>query len=139
METALPSISTFELFDRVIAGLSDEHDIRVLSTLMLTKLLILSPSETLTRLPSIGSSFKVILSYKPKDSAVKQELEKIDEVNRGVLRVTLLINKKWPNARTDITTQGSWGAYWAWAKAAFQPQLKVVQDEEAAQERAGVE
>ncbi|KAF2189082.1 TIP120-domain-containing protein [Zopfia rhizophila CBS 207.26] len=134
LEAAFSRLSVSDLsecFDRIVAGISDEHDIRILCNLMLTKLMVLAPDETHSRLEAIAENFRAVLSTKPKENAVKQEIEKLQEASKGVLKVSVLLNKK-------FTTEGSghddpqlrvWGAYWDWINKDLQGVLKTVQDE----------
>ena len=50
MDASYARLSHAELFDRVVAGLGDEHDIGILCGLMLTKLLLLDPDGVGRRL-----------------------------------------------------------------------------------------
>ncbi|KAI9833246.1 MAG: hypothetical protein M1826_000159 [Phylliscum demangeonii] len=155
METAFSRLNAVEFFDRVMAGLEDEHDIRVLCNLMLTKLVVLEPDETRRRLDQIAAQFRAILSVKLKESAVKQEVEKAEEANKSVLRVTCLLNDAFPAAAAGGGVWGAnggagagagagarstaagasgqqhkeWRHYWEWARRDFGGPLKEVQEE----------
>jgi cullin-associated NEDD8-dissociated protein 1 len=144
LESAFPRLNLPEFFDRVIAGIGDENDIRILCNLMLTKLLVLAPDETYNHLQPIAERFRAVLSTKPKENAVKQELEKLAEASKGVLKVSLLICKAYPglDAGTAVAGAGpagagagagvqerSWFDYWEWVKRDLPALLKVVQNE----------
>jgi cullin-associated NEDD8-dissociated protein 1 len=133
METAFSRINILDFYDRVIAGLKDEHDIRSLCNLMLTKLVVLDSDETARRLDSIADCFRTILSTKLKDNAVKQEIEKQDEAVKSVLRVTLLLHGAIPAASSGMGAHGSqhqtWRTYWEWVEKDFELQLKALRDE----------
>ncbi|KAK0739288.1 armadillo-type protein [Apiosordaria backusii] len=132
METAFSRISIIDLYDRIIAGLSDEHDIRALCNLMVSKLVYLDPAETIRRLDPIAAAFRATLSTKLKETAVKQEVEKQAEANRAVLRVTLLLGDK---LKSELATTGNagghevWTSYWDWVNKDFNEQLKAVREE----------
>jgi cullin-associated NEDD8-dissociated protein 1 len=134
IETAfvkLPPMDLSECFDRIVAGISDEHDVRVLCNLMLTKLMVLAPEQTHSRLELISENFRAVLSTKPKDNAVKQELEKLQEDSKGVVKVSVLLNKKIgtdSGAHEDPQLR-HWAQYWVWVNSEFQPLLKSVQEE----------
>lgn len=123
METSFSGIDIVQFYDRVIAGLSDEYDIRSLCNLMLTKLVTLNVDETSRRLDDVAAAFKVTLGTKLKESAVKQEIEKQDAAVMSVLRVTVLLNEKIP-----VTSQG-WRDYWSWVEKDFADKIKSVQAE----------
>jgi cullin-associated NEDD8-dissociated protein 1 len=136
METSFSRINTLDFYDRIVAGLRDEHDIRALCNLMLTKLVVLDSDETERRLDTISDCFRTILSTKLKDNAVKQEIEKQDEAAKGVLRVTLLLHNAIPGASSTMGTAAgqhqAWRTYWEWVEKDFEPQLRSLRDEDKA-------
>ncbi|KAK3997505.1 putative cullin-associated NEDD8-dissociated protein [Cladorrhinum sp. PSN332] len=132
MESAFSRISIIDLYDRIIAGLEDEHDIRALCNLMVSKLVFLDPDETLRRLNAIAKAFRQTLSTKLKDTAVKQEIEKQEEANKAVLRVTILLSDKFKNGAgsgSSGTTIDVWMSYVDWVNRDFTAQLNVLRDE----------
>lgn len=128
MEVALSRISIIDLYDRVIAGLSDDNDIRALSNLMLSKLAIIDPQETVRRLDTIADAFRAVLSTKLKDNAVKQEIEKQEEASRNVLRTTLLL---WDKLKSSVGTGQCqiWQGYWEWVGKDYDRLLAQLRDE----------
>ena len=118
-----------DLYDRVTAGLSDEHDIKILSNLMITKLMNLAPEETARRLDSIAEHYQAILSFRPKENAVKQDVEKAQEASKGVLRVTMRLHHVFPgaaNGAADGQTQCMvWRGYWEWVGKEMKSQLQA--------------
>lgn len=136
METAFSRINILDFYDRVIAGLQDEHDIRALCNLMLTKLVILDPDETSRRLDNIAECFRKILSTKLKENAVKQEVEKQEEASKNVLRVTLLLHSAIPAASSGVGANAgqhqTWRGYWEWVEKDFDAQIRSLQKGEDA-------
>jgi cullin-associated NEDD8-dissociated protein 1 len=148
METAFSRVSIIDLYDRIVAGLTDDNDIRALCNLMVSKLVYLDADETVRRLDSIADGFRKTLSHKLKDNAVKQEIEKQDEANKAVLRLTLLLGDKLN--KTALNTSGAqasaaggaaaaavgsnqvWTSYWEWVNRDFAIQLKSIRDESKA-------
>ncbi|KAI1263644.1 TATA-binding protein interacting [Xylariaceae sp. FL1019] len=145
METAFSRISSPEFYDRIIAGLDDDNDIRGLCNLMLSKLIVVDPEETTRRLDAIAQCYRKTLSTKLKDNAVKQEHEKQEEANKSVLRVSLRLAEK---TKTTVMTPGNsagisgqqiqsiqasqnpvWQQYWEWINKDFSSQLKSLRDE----------
>ncbi len=126
MEGAYSRISPMDLFERILAGLEDEHEIEVLCNLMLTKLVVLDPEETARHLDPIAERYRKILDFKPKDNAVKQEVEKLHEAKKGVLKVTLLLNDVVPaNASSGGNLQSEkWRQYWEWVFKEFRQEIK---------------
>ncbi|EGO61691.1 hypothetical protein NEUTE1DRAFT_77832 [Neurospora tetrasperma FGSC 2508] len=146
METAFSRISIIDLYDRIVAGLSDDNDIKALCNLMVSKLAYIDPEETIRRLDSIAEAFRKTLSTKLKDTAVKQELEKQAEANRAALRVTLLLGEKLkaflsaggavgaavPGGSAAVAgTNQVWHSYWEWASKEYKTQLQILRDEDS--------
>ncbi|KAI1500564.1 cullin binding protein CanA [Biscogniauxia marginata] len=145
METAFSRISSLEFYDRIIAGLGDDNDIRSLCNLMLSKLIVIDPEETTRRLDTIAECYRKTLSTKLKDGAVKQEVEKQEEANKSVLRVSLLLAEKTKTTlpgpsntsgtnATQAQAQQSghnpvWQQYWEWVNKDFERQLKILREE----------
>jgi cullin-associated NEDD8-dissociated protein 1 len=128
METAFQSIPIPAYYDRIQAGVSDEHEIKILCCLMLTKLVTLAPEETVRRLEGLAASFRTVLAFKPKDTAVKQELEKLWEHNKAIAKVSVIINKTFP-AETTAEYARVWNDYWEWAKKDMASVVKNAEDE----------
>ncbi|CAD6506153.1 BgTH12-07083 [Blumeria graminis f. sp. triticale] len=132
METSFSRISILTFYDRILAGLRDQHDIRALCNLMLTKLVVLDPEETARRLDSIAEAFRSILSVKLKDTAVKQEIEKQEEAIKSVLRVGLLLHSSIPNASPalgSVQVNQGWRTYWEWLEKDFGTHLRKLKEE----------
>ena len=132
METAFSRISIIDLYDRIVAGLSDDNDIRSLCNLMVSKLAYIDPDETSRRLDSMADAFRKTLSTKLKDTAVKQEIEKQDEANKAVFRLTLQLGEKLKISSAAGASSGSnqvWGTYWEWVNKDFASQLKSLREE----------
>jgi cullin-associated NEDD8-dissociated protein 1 len=140
LEIAFSRVSILDLYDRIVAGLRDDNDIRALCNLMVSKLAFIDADETTRRLDSIAEAYRAILSTKLKDTAVKQEHEKQEEANKSVLRVTLLLAEKLKLAMNmaggGVIAAGSgtgsnqvWVAYWEWVNKDFASSLKVLREE----------
>ncbi|KAL2152102.1 hypothetical protein VTH82DRAFT_5286 [Thermothelomyces myriococcoides] len=142
METAFSRVSIIDLYDRIVAGLSDDNDIRALCNLMVSKLVYLDPDETVRRLNSIAEGFRKTLSHQLKGNAFKQEVEKQEEANKSVLRLTLLLGDKLNKSALNTTgaqaaagAAGSnqvWTNYWEWVNRDFAAQLRSIRDESKA-------
>ncbi|KAI1007515.1 Cullin-associated NEDD8-dissociated protein 1, C-terminal part [Podosphaera aphanis] len=138
MEISFPRLSILNFYDRILAGIKDQHDIRALCSLMLTKLIALDPEETARRLDSIAEVFRSVLSVKLKDSAVKQEIERQEEAIRSALRVTLSLHSNIPSASAalgSVNSNQGWRTYWEWVEKDFKAQLKEIREESATSER----
>jgi cullin-associated NEDD8-dissociated protein 1 len=128
----LSSIEVNDFFDRIVAGITDEHDIRILCNLMLTKLMVIAPDQVHSRLESIAENFRTVLMVKPKENAVKQEVEKIHEGAKGILKVSAQLNKQMGSeagSTQDDPQLRVWSQYWEFISKEHQTGLKTVSDE----------
>ena len=124
MSAAYSRLDHMDLFDRVVAGLGDEYDIKTICNLMLSKLIDLDPDETARRLDPVGEKFTATLKTKLKDNAVKQELEKLSEAVKDVLRTTVRLQDKFPGAVSPL-----WKNYCEHVASEYQSQLRSAQEE----------
>lgn len=58
---------------------------------------MLAPEETMIRLDAIAEQFRVILVFTPKETAVRPEFEKADEAKKGVIKVSLDLDRAFPS------------------------------------------
>lgn len=128
LETPFARSHVPEFFDRIIAGLEDEQDIRTICNLMTSKFMVLTPEETQRHLDALSEHYTSILSFKPKENAVKQDLEKAQEASMGVLKITNELSKAFPNAETAGDSH-KWKTYMEWARKNFGAQLKGLETE----------
>jgi len=126
LETAFRNLDMQVYFDRVIAGISDEHDIRALANLMLAKLAVLTKDETIKRLGAIADVMKRVLMEKPKDNAVKQELERHTDGVRGIVKVAVVIQRE-VAASVDVQR---WEGFWDWLMSGYKEVLSDVTGDE---------
>jgi len=128
MDTALDRIPISDFYDRVIAGIGDEHEIKILCCLMLTKLFSLAPDESFLKLKTIVAAFRSVLSFKPKDNAVKQELEKLAEHNKAIIKVSIALNKLYP-LETQHEDLIDWKEYWEWVRKDMPSVVRLAEEE----------
>ncbi|KAF2156660.1 cullin binding protein CanA [Myriangium duriaei CBS 260.36] len=126
METAFSSLPIAEFYERIIAGIGDEHEIKIICCLMVSKLITLAPAETVHSLDKFAGAFRAVLAFKPKDSAVKQELEKLQEHNKAILKVMLQMNKAFPSEAQDSR---HWQETYDWAKKEHLTGFRNAEDE----------
>jgi cullin-associated NEDD8-dissociated protein 1 len=86
LSTCLDKIDVYGFLDRVKVGLDDQHDIKMLAYLMLIRLGKVAPTAVTQRLDDLIEPFKVTLDFKMRSNAVKQEVEKNQELVRAALR-----------------------------------------------------
>lgn len=111
-------------YDRIVAGITDEHEIKILCCLLLGKLLVISPAESARRLESLAQNFRVVLAFKPKDTAVKQELEKLAEQQRSIIKASVAFDKAMPD-----TDSRSWKEYMDWVRKEYSSMHRFAEDE----------
>ncbi|KAL5364903.1 armadillo-type protein [Aspergillus floccosus] len=128
LDTTFSLSHVSEFFDRILAGIDDEQDIRTICNLMTSKLITLAPEETQRYLDALSERYSAVLSFKPKDNAVKQDLEKAQEASMGVLKISRELCKAFPNAEAS-SEHHKWKAYMEWVRKSFAGQLKSLDTE----------
>lgn len=128
LDTTFARSHISEIFDRVIAGVEDEQDIRAISNLMTSKLIIIAPEETERRLDALSERYTTVLSFKPKENAVKQELEKAQEASLGILKTTKELSKAFPGAEASSELH-KWKGYTEWVRKTFASQWQSLDSE----------
>ncbi|KAM3717848.1 Cullin-associated NEDD8-dissociated protein [Dirofilaria immitis] len=93
LETCLERLDVFEFISYMENGLKDQHDIKLLTYLMLARLAALCPSQVLQRLDSLCEPLKIQIQARAKANAVKQENDKQDELRRAALRVVVALQR----------------------------------------------
>lgn len=117
-----------ELFDRILAGIADEQDIRAISNLMTSKLIKLAPKDTERHLDSLSEQYTAVLSFKPKDNAVKQELEKAQEASLGILKISKELSRAFPDAEASSNLH-KWKAYMEFIRKNFNQQFTSLEND----------
>ncbi|KAA8650920.1 hypothetical protein EYZ11_001854 [Aspergillus tanneri] len=128
LDTTFSLSHVSEFFDRILAGIDDEQDIRTICNLMTSKLITLAPEETQRYLDVLSERYGIVLSFKPKDNAVKQDLEKAQEASMGVLKISRELSKAFPNAEAS-GEHHKWKSYMEWIRKTFTTQLKSMDTE----------
>lgn len=95
---------------------------------MTSKLIPLAPNETTRYLDPLSERYTAVLSFKPKDNAVKQELEKAQEASTGVLKITRELSKAFPSAEVSGECH-KWKAYMEWVRKSFGLQFRGLEAE----------
>ncbi|EXJ55886.1 hypothetical protein A1O7_08817 [Cladophialophora yegresii CBS 114405] len=126
---AIPHLPIAKIFDRIQDGIPDDHDIRTLCILMLTRLSVIDPDETRRRLTPLAEKFRIVLGAKLKENAVKQEIEKVNEANAAVIRITIELDRKFPGATAEGAGGESigWKGYLEYLKKEFSSVARQVQ------------
>jgi len=91
LETCLNKIDINEFTNRVLSGLSDEDEIKVLCYLMLIRLSHIAPTTIASRLDQSTEAFSATINLKLKDNSVKQDHERTAELQRSALRALVAL------------------------------------------------
>jgi cullin-associated NEDD8-dissociated protein 1 len=97
-----------EMLDRILAGLSDEQDIKVYSCVILGRLVSvdLSVLTASGKLDQVITTFGGLLNATVKESAIKQEFEKQGEIDRNISKTSQQIDEVIKNALDKGETTG---------------------------------
>ena len=117
-------------YDRIVAGIADEHEIKILCCLVLSKLLLIAPAESTRRLDPLSQQFRAVLAFKPKENAVKQELEKLSEQSKAVIKISVSFNKALGSEVGDGSGR-AWRDYFEWVRKDFPVYVKQAQEEDS--------
>ena len=94
LENCLPYIHVTDFITHLVRGLEDSSpDIKSLCHIMLEHLAKSSGGSLVQMLDSVVEPLRQTLTTKPKDSAVKQDKERYEELVRSTLRAVLAISK----------------------------------------------
>ncbi|EPS39189.1 hypothetical protein H072_7034 [Dactylellina haptotyla CBS 200.50] len=128
IETSYARMNPSQIYDRIIAGLTDEHEVQIICNLMLGKLVVVGKEDIIKRLDGIAEKYKATLSIKAKENAVKQELEKMNELNRSILRTMLTIQT---HVGASAHHEQGWVAHHEWVKQNHGGEMASLEKEEA--------
>ena len=95
LDTCLARLDLHEFLVRVVAGLSDDSDeVKVLAHMMLYRLAGVAPTALAQRLDEITPPLKKTMEeMKPGKDTVKQDIERIDELQRSALRAIAALRR----------------------------------------------
>ncbi|KAH8556542.1 armadillo-type protein [Umbelopsis sp. PMI_123] len=105
LETCLDKVDVYAFLDRVSAGLEDQHEIKVLAHLMIIRLAHVAPTAVDQKIDDMISPLKATIDFKVKGNAVKQEVEKNQELVRSALRAVAALSKLADTAPSARFTQ----------------------------------
>jgi len=100
LDTCLDRVDIPAFITNLVDGLKDHYDIKMLAHLMLIRLSTLAGAALLEGLDQLVEPFRSTLGTKPKEGAVKQEVERNDELIRSSLRAIVAIAKV-PNSESN--------------------------------------
>ena len=82
-----------EFIGHIVSGLRDHTDIQLLTYLMVVRLASKFPADVLARINDILLALQVALDIKLKSNAVKQEIEKTEELQKAAVRAIFAIHQ----------------------------------------------
>ncbi|KAJ5674472.1 uncharacterized protein N7477_004406 [Penicillium maclennaniae] len=109
LDTSFSRTHIAELYNRVLAA--DHH----------------RPEDTERRLDLLAEQYTKVLSFKPKDNAVKQELEKAQEASLGILKITKELSKAFPTAEASNDLH-HWRTYMEYVRKQFSKEFQSLDD-----------
>ncbi|KAF2663490.1 ARM repeat-containing protein [Microthyrium microscopicum] len=121
----LPTSKLNQLIEPLIRGVADDNEIRLLSLLSLHKAIENFPTTMAPLVPSFIDPFKVVMKTKPREQAVKQEIERIEEGLRGVIRFGLDVQKRYPEGVGST----AWADWWSSVRSEHSVLLKSTEEE----------
>lgn len=105
------------LLDNVENGYNDDYDVKLLTYLILLRVIQQSPSSISSRIVKFCEHTKKILNLRVKQDAVNQEAERSEELKRAVVRVVAHIS----NSSTDILIDTN-------STRAYQDTIRLIQN-----------
>ena len=102
LESCVDKIDITKFLTVMECGLSDQnHDIKLLNYLTLQRVANLAPGQVLQRIDRICEPLKTQLNVRPRGNAVKQEIEKLEELKKAVIRVAYMLKTRLPDVERN--------------------------------------
>lgn len=135
LEAAPSRMDIVSLYDRIVTGSGDEQSIRTLCNLMVSRLIVLAPEETVRRLDELVEQYRKVMSVVLKDTAVRHEHERADEAKKSVVKVALELSKAF-SADAAAMSKTKWTTFLDDLKKDHATLVKEVETESKEKERA---
>ncbi|KAJ3137637.1 Cullin-associated NEDD8-dissociated protein 2 [Physocladia obscura] len=111
LERCLAKIEIFAFLDRVTAGLGDAaQEIKMMNHMILQRVAALSPAAVVSRLDGMVPALKEAILAVPKANAVKQEIEKVNELVRSGIRAIVVVAKALLASTSSVSDGGNGSA-----------------------------
>ncbi|CAA19440.1 Cullin-associated NEDD8-dissociated protein 1 [Caenorhabditis elegans] len=102
LESCVDKIDITQFSSVMEVGLSDQnHDVKLLNYLTLQRVANLAPGQVLQRIDRVCEPLKTQLNVRPRGNAVKQEVEKLEELKKAVIRVVYGLKLKLPEVERN--------------------------------------
>eukprot|EP01111_Echinosteliopsis_oligospora_P003334 TRINITY_DN1530_c1_g2_i4.p1 TRINITY_DN1530_c1_g2~~TRINITY_DN1530_c1_g2_i4.p1 ORF type:complete len:1241 (+),score=375.18 TRINITY_DN1530_c1_g2_i4:377-4099(+) len=99
LDTSVDKLDLHQFIANLADGLKDHFDIKMLCHLMLIRLAAYAPTALLESLPNLIEPLRATITAKVNEGAVKQQVERNDEMVKSAMRAVASISKI-PNAET---------------------------------------
>ncbi|KAI3944021.1 hypothetical protein MKW98_015173, partial [Papaver atlanticum] len=86
LDSCLDQVNSSSFIVPYLTGLDDDYDVKMPCHLILSKLADKCPAAVLAVLDSLVDPFQITINYKPKLDAVKQEVDRNEDMIRSALR-----------------------------------------------------
>jgi len=93
LDTSLARLDLQLFIEQLGSGLGDVYDIQMLNHLILARLAKKAPAALLAGLDNLVEPLRAAVTSKPKEAAVKQQVERNEELIRSTLRAIVAITK----------------------------------------------
>jgi len=93
LDTCLPRLDLVEFIRHLVPGLGDIYDIQMLNHLIIMRLAKKAGASLVGSLDALVEPLKVAVTTTPKDQAVQQQVERVEELIRSALRAVVAIVK----------------------------------------------
>jgi len=93
LDTSLSRLDLQVFIEQLASGLGDVYDIQMLNHLILARLAKKAPAALLAGLDNLVEPLRTAVTSKPKEAAVKQQVERNDELIRSALRAIVSFTK----------------------------------------------
>jgi len=93
LDTCLSRLVLPEYIEQLASGLGDVYDIQMLNHLILARLAKKAPAALIAGLENLVEPLRAAVTSKPKEAAVKQQVERNEELIRSALRAVVCISK----------------------------------------------
>jgi len=100
LDTCLDRVNISAFVTNLVDGLKDHYDIKTLAHLMLIRLSVLAGPALLEGLDQLVEPLRSTVGTKAKEGAVKQEVERNDELIRSALRAIVAVTRI-PNVESN--------------------------------------
>ncbi|CAL2047252.1 unnamed protein product [Caenorhabditis brenneri] len=102
LESCVDKVDIAEFSTVIEVGLNDQnHDVKLLNYLTLQRVANLAPGHVLQRIDRVCEPLKSQLIARPRGNAVKQEVEKLEELKKAVIRVVFGLKNKLPDVERN--------------------------------------